>query len=121
MHLFFIFWQELPTFFRVISVVTNTKRIVIRNYSYNKICDEHTVDMLLPLNTIDEFLITRFINVKRVHYNDQSLLKSYDSYTNTYAYYCLSLSSNNDPMIEQTYLKLFGAMIHSLSWNRNMI
>jgi hypothetical protein len=53
------------------------KRIIISNYSYNKICDEHIVDMLLPLNTIDEFLITRFIDVKRVHYNDPSHLWTY--------------------------------------------
>jgi hypothetical protein len=26
--------------------------------------------MLLPLNTIDEFFITRFVDVKRVHYKD---------------------------------------------------
>jgi hypothetical protein len=40
------------------------KRIIISNYSYNKICDEHTVDMLLPLNTINYFLIARFIDIK---------------------------------------------------------
>jgi hypothetical protein len=39
--------------FHVKSVATVMKWIIIRNYSYNKICDEHTVDMLLPLNTID--------------------------------------------------------------------
>jgi hypothetical protein len=38
--------------------------------SYDKICDQHTVDMLLPLNTIDEFLITRFVDVNRVNYKD---------------------------------------------------
>jgi hypothetical protein len=42
----------------------------LSNYSYNKICEEHTVDMLLHSNTIDEFLITRSIDVKRVHYKD---------------------------------------------------
>jgi hypothetical protein len=36
------------------------------------------VDMLLPLNTIDEFLITRFVNVKRVHYKDATHLWTYD-------------------------------------------
>jgi hypothetical protein len=52
------------------SIATVTKRIIISKYNYNKICDEHTVDMLLPLNTIDKFLITRFIDIKRVHYKD---------------------------------------------------
>jgi hypothetical protein len=32
------------------------KEIIISNYSYNKICDEYTVDILLPLNTIGDFL-----------------------------------------------------------------
>jgi hypothetical protein len=63
--------------FHVKFVATIMKRIIISNYSYNKICDEHIVDMLLPLNTIDEFLITRFIDVKRVHYNDPSHLWTY--------------------------------------------
>jgi hypothetical protein len=53
------------------------KRIIISNYSYNKICDEHTVDMLLPLNAIDEFLITWFVDMKGVHYNDPSHLRTY--------------------------------------------
>jgi hypothetical protein len=30
------------------SVATIMKRIIISNYSYNKIYDEHTIDMLLP-------------------------------------------------------------------------
>jgi hypothetical protein len=46
------------------------KRIIITNYSYNKICDEHTIEMLLPSNTIDEFLIATFVDTKRVHYKD---------------------------------------------------
>jgi hypothetical protein len=46
------------------------KRIIITNYSYNQICDEHTIEMLLPSNTIDEFLITTFVDTKRVHYKD---------------------------------------------------
>jgi hypothetical protein len=53
------------------------KRIIISNYSYKKICDEHMVDMLLPLNTIDEFLITGFIDIKRVHYNVPSYVWTY--------------------------------------------
>jgi hypothetical protein len=52
-------------------------RIIISNYSYNKIYDEQTVYMLLPLNTIDEFLLTRFVDVKRAHYNDSSHLRTY--------------------------------------------
>jgi hypothetical protein len=59
MHLIFIFWRVLPTLAHVSSVFTIKERIIISNYSYNKICVEHTVDMLLPLNTIDEFLISR--------------------------------------------------------------
>jgi hypothetical protein len=77
MHLFFIFWQVLPTFVQVPYVATILKRIIIRNNSYNKICFEHTVDMLLPLNTIDEFMITRSVNVKRVQYKDSIRLQTY--------------------------------------------
>jgi hypothetical protein len=66
-----------PTFLHVKFVTTVIKRIIISNYSYNKICDQHTVDMLLLLNTIDEFLITRSIDVKRVYYNDPSHLRTY--------------------------------------------
>jgi hypothetical protein len=74
----FIFWEVLLTFFHVKYVVTITKRIIISNYSYNKISDEHMIDMLLPLNTINEFIITRFVDVKRVHYNDPSHLQTYN-------------------------------------------
>jgi hypothetical protein len=70
MHLIFIFWQVLPTLPHVPSLANVTEGIIITNYSYNKICDEHPVDMLLPLNTIDEFLICRFVDVKRVQYKD---------------------------------------------------
>jgi hypothetical protein len=77
MHLIFIFWQVLPTLAHIPSVVTITERIIISTYSYNKICDEHTVDMLLSLNTIDEFLITRFIDVKRVLYKDFTHIRTY--------------------------------------------
>jgi hypothetical protein len=31
----------------------------------------------LPLNTIDEFLVSRFVNVKRVQYKDVTLLQTY--------------------------------------------
>jgi hypothetical protein len=37
-------------------------------HSYNKICDEHT---------IDEFLLSRFIDVMRVQYKDVTLLQTY--------------------------------------------
>jgi membrane-associated PAP2 superfamily phosphatase len=77
MHLFFIFWQVFPTLVHIIFVATVSKRIIIDNYSYNKIYDEHTVDMLLPLNTIEEFLITRFVDVKRVHYKYVTYLQIY--------------------------------------------
>jgi hypothetical protein len=46
MHLIFMFWSALPTLAHVLFVPIVTKRIIISNYSYNKICDEHTVDML---------------------------------------------------------------------------
>jgi hypothetical protein len=46
MHLIFMFWRVLPTITHVPFVATITKRIIISNYSYNKICDEYTVDML---------------------------------------------------------------------------
>jgi hypothetical protein len=57
----------LPTLVHVASVVTVMKKIINSNYSYNKMYDEHTVDMLLPLNAIVKFLIT-FIDIKMVHY-----------------------------------------------------
>jgi hypothetical protein len=31
----------------------------------------------LPLNTIDEFLVTRFVDVKMVEYKDLTLLRIY--------------------------------------------
>jgi hypothetical protein len=46
MHLIFMFWRVLPTFAHVPFVPTATERIIISTYSYNKICDEHMVDML---------------------------------------------------------------------------
>jgi hypothetical protein len=77
MHLFFIFWQVLSTLVHIPSVATIKKMIIISNYRYNKICDEYTVDKLLPLNTIDEFLITRFVDVKMVHYKDATHFRTY--------------------------------------------
>jgi hypothetical protein len=49
MHLIFMFWRVLPTLAHVQLVPTVTERIIISNYSYNKICDEHTVDMLFTI------------------------------------------------------------------------
>jgi hypothetical protein len=46
MHLFFMFWRVPPTLTRIPFVCTVTERIIISNYSYNMIYDEHTVDML---------------------------------------------------------------------------
>jgi hypothetical protein len=74
MHLIFMF---LDSVVQLGSLATVTERIIISNYSNNKICDEHMVDMLLPLNTIDKFLVTRFVDVKMVHYNDPSHLQIY--------------------------------------------
>jgi hypothetical protein len=74
MHLIFMFWRVLPTLAHVPSVATVMEWIIISNYNYNKIYVEHKVDMLLPLNTIDEFLISRFVNVKRVQYKDFTVL-----------------------------------------------
>jgi hypothetical protein len=45
-HLFFMFWRVPPTLSHIPFVHNVMKRIIISNYSYNKICDEHTVDML---------------------------------------------------------------------------
>jgi hypothetical protein len=42
----FMFWRVPPTLANIPFVHTITKRIIISNYSYNKICDEHTVHML---------------------------------------------------------------------------
>jgi hypothetical protein len=47
MHLIFMFWSVLPTLAHIPTAATVTERIIICNYSYNMICDEHTVDMLL--------------------------------------------------------------------------
>jgi hypothetical protein len=46
MHLIFMFWRMLPILAHVPFVPTITEMIIISNYSYNKICDEHMVDML---------------------------------------------------------------------------
>jgi hypothetical protein len=46
MYLIFMFWRVLPTLAHVPFVTTVTERIIISNYSYNKICGEHMVDML---------------------------------------------------------------------------
>jgi hypothetical protein len=76
MHLCFILRQVLPILAHVPSATTVMERIIISNYNYNMIYDEHTVDILLPLN-IDEFLITRFIDVKRVQYKYLTHLQTY--------------------------------------------
>jgi hypothetical protein len=41
MHLIFMFWRVLPTLAHIPFVDTVTEKIIISNYSYNKICDEH--------------------------------------------------------------------------------
>jgi hypothetical protein len=46
MNLIFMFWRVLPTLAHVPFVATFMERIIFSNYNYNKICDEHTVDML---------------------------------------------------------------------------
>jgi hypothetical protein len=46
MHLIFMFWRVVPTLAHVPFVTTIMEMIIISNYSYNKICDEHTVYML---------------------------------------------------------------------------
>jgi hypothetical protein len=46
MYLIFMCWSVLPNLAHVPFVSTVTKRIIISNYCYNKICDEHMVDML---------------------------------------------------------------------------
>jgi hypothetical protein len=77
MHLIFVFCRVLPTLAHVPPIANATERIIISNYSYNKICDEHRVDMLLPLNTIVELLISRFVDIKMVQYKDVTLLWTY--------------------------------------------
>jgi hypothetical protein len=74
MHLIFMF---LDSVVQLGSLATVTERIIISNYSNNKICDEHMVDMLVPLNTIDEFCISRFVDVKRVQYKNFTHLQTY--------------------------------------------
>jgi hypothetical protein len=46
MHLIFMFWRVLLILTHVPFLPTVMKMIIISNYSYDKICDEHTVDML---------------------------------------------------------------------------
>jgi hypothetical protein len=46
MHLLFMLWTVLSTLAHIPFVCTAMKRIIISNYSCNKICDEHTIDML---------------------------------------------------------------------------
>jgi hypothetical protein len=59
-----------PTLGHVQFVTTGTKKITFSTYSYNKIYDEQSVDMLLPLDTINKFLVSRFIDVKKVQYKN---------------------------------------------------
>jgi hypothetical protein len=40
------FWRVLPTLAHILFVHTVIERSIISNYSYNKICNEHVVDML---------------------------------------------------------------------------
>jgi hypothetical protein len=70
MHGIFIFCIVDPTLGHVPFVTTATKRIIISTYSYNKIYDEQIVDMLLPFDTINKFLVSRFIDVKMVQYKN---------------------------------------------------
>jgi hypothetical protein len=46
MHLIVMFWRVVLTLAHVPFVPTVMEMIIISNYSYIKICDEHTVDML---------------------------------------------------------------------------
>jgi hypothetical protein len=49
LHLNFMFWSVLPTLAHVPFVAIVTERIIINNYSYNKICDEQMIDMLFTV------------------------------------------------------------------------
>jgi hypothetical protein len=49
MHIIFMFWRVLPTLAHVPYVSTITERIIISNYGYKRICDEHIVDMLFTI------------------------------------------------------------------------
>jgi hypothetical protein len=46
MHLCFMFWGVPPTLTYIPFLPTVIEMIIISSYSYNKICDEHTIDML---------------------------------------------------------------------------
>jgi hypothetical protein len=46
MYLIFMFWRVLPILGHIPFVPIVMEMIIIINYSYNKICDEHTVNML---------------------------------------------------------------------------
>jgi hypothetical protein len=46
MHIFFMFWRVSPTLAHIPFVRTVMERIIISNYSYNKIYDEYMVDIL---------------------------------------------------------------------------
>jgi hypothetical protein len=46
MHLFIMFWRVPPTLAHIPFVPTVTEKIIIINYSYNKICNEHMVNKL---------------------------------------------------------------------------
>jgi hypothetical protein len=46
MHLLFMFWRVSSTLAHIPLVYTVMEMIIISNYSYNKICDEHMVDIL---------------------------------------------------------------------------
>jgi hypothetical protein len=68
LHCIFIFWIVGPTSGHVKYVPTITRRTISNTHS--NYSDTKIYDMLLPLNTLDEFLILRFIDVKRIEYKD---------------------------------------------------
>jgi hypothetical protein len=74
MHIFFMIWRVSPTLAHIPFVRTVSERIIISNYSYNM-----NIQLIcyLLLNTIGEFLVSRFIDVKRVEYKDPTLLWTY--------------------------------------------
>jgi hypothetical protein len=45
-HASLMFWRVPPTLAHIPFICTITERIIISNYSYNKICDEHMIDIL---------------------------------------------------------------------------
>jgi hypothetical protein len=76
-YLLYVFESTAHLGSHIICTHCYKKKIIISNYSYKRfMMNIHSI-CCLPLNTIDEFLVSRFVDIKRVQYKDLTLLRIY--------------------------------------------